>query len=130
MMLHPPSDILLIPEGADHDEPRAEARVHRRVGKNGNGIVEYRHFDRPADVFLIALVLRMNRHRHTGGQELRPGGGDLYLAVLGAKVHIIQCRGAGVVLHLGQGYGRSAAGTPVYRVVLSVDLAFLVHAHK
>ena len=129
-MLHPPSHILLVSEGADHDYSRAEGGIHNRIGQDRHLIIKQRNPDLLAYELLIALVIRMDRHGHAGREKLGPGGGYLHLSIRGDKAHIVEGGGTGVVFHLGEGYGRAAAGTPVYRMVLPVDQALLIHAHK
>ena len=90
VMLHPPSYVLLISKGADHDESGAKACVHDRVGEHRNVVVEYGNPDGLADVFLVTLIFGIHSYGHAGGQELGPGGGDLYMAVFGWKTHVVQ----------------------------------------
>jgi len=130
VMLHPPSHVLPVSKGADHDYPCAEGSVHHRIGQDRHLIIKQGNPDLLAYETLIALVIGMNRHGHAGREKLGPGGGYLHLTIRGDKAHIVEVGGAGVVFHFGEGYGRTAAGTPVDRMVIPVDLSTVMHANK
>src|SRR5258708_30730723 len=73
LVLIPPFNIGHVTERAAHNGASTFLRVCLHIR-------QYRHLESeqgysymPADQFLVACVIWMNEHRHTGRQQLRPG---------------------------------------------------------
>ena len=95
IMAHADLEVRLVVGGRDLESAGAEFDVHMVVRNHRNFRVGERAIHRAADVFRIARILGIHRHRHVTHQSFRAGGGNLQeLAgcICEFVFHIIQLR--------------------------------------
>ncbi|KUK61769.1 MAG: hypothetical protein XD82_0957 [Methanoculleus marisnigri] len=126
VVLFPPVDVRLVPERTDHHRTAAEARVDRDVLDDRHLVLEDRDREPPPLHAAVSLVIGVNRHRNTGREQFRPGGGDLDAV----KVEVVERGRAGNVVDLGKCNGRLAPGAEVHRMLALVDVAGFEHLQK
>ena len=74
--LAPPLHVGLVAEGADHDDAGSLLGIGLRIGHDRHRHMEQRGDGALAETGLVALILGMRQHGHTGGQQFGTGRGD------------------------------------------------------
>ena len=123
------------------ERARAELHADIIIGNDGDLAAQDRHDHFLADIFLIALIVRVDGHRGITQYRLGAdrGDGDIFifcgdgrLPVLTAYLilKVIECRFFLTVFHLQVGDGGLEARRPVDETRAAVDESFFVEAHK
>ena len=120
--------VVAVVRRGDLERAGAELALHVVVEHHRDGAAGERQADADLPQVLVALVVRVDRHRGVAEHGLRPGGGHHHVArAVGIRVaDVVELAVRGVVLDLVVGERGVAARTPVDDVVALVDEAFLV----
>jgi len=128
IVLDPPVDVLFVAERTDHHRAGPELAVDVVVGDQLDLVAEKRHLKRVADPAFVALVVGIDGHRDTGGEQFGPRGGDLDVVVADPlEGDIVQRPIAVLVFDFGVGDRCLTPGTPVDGVFVLVDVARIGH---
>jgi len=110
----------------------AEFRVHVIVSDDRYFPIHHRQYQRFSHQVPIALILRVNRHRHVAQHGLRAGGGygKILVAVLHGVFYKIKVARFIQMLHLYIRNGGMAFGAPVGNVMTTVNETLFIKSYK
>ena len=132
VVLHDPLEVVLVPDGADHDGPGPVVHLDLGVGDDLDPLPEEGSDELLPDQVLLLLVVRVDGDGFACAQQLGPGGGDHDVAgaVRQCELDEVELVDVVPVLHLGVGQGGHAAGAPVNGEVGLVDQAAVEQVHE
>ena len=127
-----PLKVILVPDGAYHNDAGAVLRVNSLVRYHLHPLLEDGGYQGLSDEVPVLLIIRVYCDELAGGQKFRPCGGyggELLLSIY-EKADIVQFRHVVLVLDLGIGQSGHAARAPVYGELALVNEPLLQHLQE
>ena len=131
-VLEYPLKVVFVSDGAYHHHSGPELGLDLFISHNFNLNVVYRRLQPLSDEMFVILILGMHCYQPARPQKLWTGRRDEHIL---SRLHIFELyvvqKGLSLgILHLRIRKCGPTAGTPVYRALPLVDIAFLIHFQK